>query len=255
MNVLLYSSGLDSFLAREWLTTIGNCQDLKLVYINYKGRYSLYEINMLMDQQRHFGIEIDVLNGLDLSQLEDDKAYIPNRNFLMIMMAHSYTGAETFWIGGTKTDNVNDNNVEAMRNIGMLLTHAHDKEISCGSPFYHLYKTQILDWWVNIKRLEGKSSLSIAHDLAEMTFSCYEPIDLSQKTVLVLEDETVIETDTHECLKCPACFRKNVELYAGAKIYRPFFDDELMNKYANRFEEGNDIRSLSTMEYINATKI
>lgn len=251
MDVLLYSSGIDSLLAREWLIHHNKDIDLKLLYFNYFGKYSSYEMHVLQLQSEKFeNFKIERHDLMNFSSIEDVKSYIPNRNFLLSIMAHSLTGCDNIWIGGTKTDNVNDNNIEAYESVTNLLSTAHSKRIVFDSPFPHLYKSEILSWYINKKIDQGYSNDDVLNHICIDTFSCYNPIPYH-------EYKCETKNGTHnffstECLSCSACFRKNVELYTSFGAFRPFFNIELMNQYKDRYtkEDVFSKRSTETMSYI-----
>ena len=83
------------------------------------------------------------------------------------------------------------------------------------------------------------------------TFSCYTPILENRKITALLDTKIKHVITTKECFSCPACFRKNVVLWA-AGIFLPFDNDEIVEKY---YKEFNNIKVLSprgkaTLDYV-----
>jgi len=241
MDTILYSSGLDSYLCREYLLSQG--KDVQCIYYDIQSRYSKYEIQKI--KELDYNVFID--RTLSLREIERQDAFIPNRNFLLsILTVSKYS--DIVWIGGTKSDRVNDNNKKVFDDLSKFLSDVHQKNIKISSPFWNVYKTDVLTWFVKYRLMNNFTIDSIRTELLLNTFSCYDP--LRRKKQINFKD-LEFEYKTNECLKCPACFRKNVEL-STINIIRDFYNDDIIKKYENEFTNclEKNIRSEMTLNYI-----
>lgn len=246
MDVLLYGGGIDSFIARQYLVDHGlpRPQDLCCLYFNHGGRYTSNELDKI--EELPFPVVIN--NFMQFKDIETHDAFIPNRNILLATMANSF-GYDKIWIGGTKSDRVNDNNEKVFERLSEFLTSVHGRYIKIDSPFWDCYKDDAVKWYV--KRYDPMN-------LVKHTFSCYDPLPEKRETFVAIVDEktTTVNTwfsyHTEECLMCSACFRKCAVLYSGGLLLR-FANKEIIRKYEKEFE--NEIllntRAERTLSYIN----
>lgn len=228
MDLILFSSGIDSILA-QWVL---KKQDIEcmLVYYATRSRCCIAEIKNL--ENRRVPIIIDV--SLTLADIEDKNAYVPNRNLLMALHASGKYKPESIFIGGTKSDRVPDNNEAIMKQVAELATASLGRDVNITSPFWNKYKIEVAKEYV--ADAEGNADNLVS------SFSCYSPI----------EDK---DTETwEECMRCSACFRKSVILHGAAHHSRLFKTPHIINKYAKEFsdlsKEEQTARSIATMEYI-----
>jgi len=223
-SVLLYSGGIDSFLARYELAKQNI--DVELVYCQIATRYGMYE-RMFLESRK---IPITYLSGLyALGSLEQDSAYLPNRNILIASYVAAACDCDTIYIGGTASDRVSDNNQEVMESLSKTLTMSLQRPITITSPFWNKYKTELCSEYVS----DGNS----AQDLSLNTFSCYTPEDIN-------DDYCV------ECLNCKACFRKNVALFSVG-INKLIKNKVIVKSYMDEFKScKNSPRKYWTLKYI-----
>ena len=243
-EILFFSSGLDSYFAREYLISQGH--DIDCIYYDIGCKYSKQEIETIRKDES-ISIHYDFIN---LKFCEHNDAFIPNRNFLLVLLTQSmYYDCNKIWVGGSKSDRVNDNNKEVFDELSVFLSKVHKKIIEISSPFWGMYKTDVIKWFD--RRRESKT-YEIADELLNHTFSCYYPKNIDHKT----EENywignTMYKYKTYECMECPACFRKSVEL-SSINIFRDFKNDKIIQKYEKEFK--NLIiptpRSLATIDYI-----
>lgn len=227
ISVLLFSPGIDSLLSYYTLEKQGKTPTL-LVYYAIGSRYTkaeLYHLNEL-------ALPIKIETSLNLSDTEQDDAYIPNRNILMATHAAGKYNANIVYIGGTKSDRVSDNNEDVMNSLSETISESLEKPVKVTSPFWNKYKIDIAKEFVQ-DREKGS-------ELLQGTFSCYSPY---------LKDNIL-----SECNRCKACFRKSVILYSAAEIKRSFKTPHIIKKYKDEFKNlssgDHTPRSLATMEYI-----
>lgn len=245
-SVLLYSSGLDSYFAREYLFK----HDYKFdcLYFNHGGKYCFNEIKRINLSPFNIIIKEDI----KLKDIEKDDAYIPNRNILFSIMLNSY-GYDKVYIGGTKSDRIADNNKEIFDKLSEFMTILNGKYFIITSPFWDVYKTDVINWFFK-QRILNSNQFDIAMELLTRTFSCYNPLDLDRNMKFSIETGTFSYL-TEECMNCPACFRKNVELFSIG-IFVPFYNISTIKKYQNEIELSIHLntRMEATLRYINALK-
>jgi len=204
---LLFSGGMDSYIAYMYLTATGMFEKRHIIplYINYHGEYCDAEQEVAVKLIPHTIVLSDVLN---LSKLETgEKRYIPNRNLLMASIATNYSN--TVMMAGLVDDNVGDKSKSFCRSASLVLSESLGRDIVFTSPFWSHEKADIVGWLLDVL---GKEVA-----LAEImkTKSCYSKTELY-------------------CGKCPSCFRKMCAL-AYHDIFIPFTNFNLViNYYATR---------------------
>jgi len=246
-EVVLFTAGVDSYILREYL--IRNGHDVDCLYFAHGGRYSNVEM-MMLDKMPFEVIRSDILS---LKGIEQPDAFIPNRNILMSIAANSL-GYDTIWIGGSKSDRVNDNNEIVFEKISDLLTNTNKRYIKVDSPFWNCYKDDMVKWFSTVQNPIG---------LVHNTFSCFNPLEEAKERSFTFEkirhlsstySASDIETDTYktqECMTCPACFRKSAVLF-NANIFINFENESIIDKYYQEFKSQiiPTPRSITTLKYI-----
>ena len=262
-DVVLYSGGLDSFLVHHHLNKINRPH--KLLYFDLGGRYRINEVSLFESYifKRNIKQEVEVSECLRMGSLEHEDSFIPNRNILAAIMAHSVTGYSNIWIGGTLSDRVNDNNREVFNKLSNLLTEMYSKHPFCEtinvtSPFWDLHKPDLIRDFCSSKGWgQYHSDFDAKKALVESTFSCSNPIS-EEKVCKVFYDNCCdkFEILTKQCMKCPACFRKCMSLFAGG-IFVPLSEDarSIVDKYYNEAvkDQSSSMRGrmMATIEYCN----
>lgn len=248
-EVLLYSSGLDSYLAREYLLSEGH--DFDCLYFYHNGRYCDSELDII----KCLPFIVEVKTDLNFKYIEEEDAFIPNRNILMTTMANSY-GYNNIWIGGSKSDRVCDNNREVFDRLSKFLSTMNEKSIKISSPFWDVYKSDVMKWFRNYSILKQKKDLNVfTKELLNRTFSCFNPRSKTDFIFEVQNDGKIIQNDciedSRECLKCRACFRKNVALYSIG-IFRYFHNHKIIDHYQGQIDNAiiKNPRMLATEKYI-----
>jgi 7-cyano-7-deazaguanine synthase in queuosine biosynthesis len=248
MKCLLYSGGLDSFLAREYL--LSKNEEFDCVYFDIGTKYSQQEIAKI--KSLPFSVKI-YENILNMKTLEKEDAYVPNRNFLLCMLANSL-GYDDILIGGTLSDRVDDNNKVIMNQLSTLLTSSKKKYINVDSPFWDFYKEDIIKWF--IEKQNHYNYINSAHELTTKTFSCYNPGDIKHVSVKNSDSYQYLNKTfsfaTRECLNCKACFRKASNISLTGMII-PFYNKKIMNDYKLEFDNTimSSSRSQTSLSYIN----
>lgn len=196
-HVLLFSGGLDSFIAYHWYKS--SLIDVTPIYIDYNGKYCKKEMKSIRELIPETEIIEHVFN---FSQKEiGEKCYIPNRNIYLASIAAEY--GSTVILGGLKDDNVGDKSERFCHHLSETLSCSIGERIRVTSPFWNMEKVEIIDWFLNDFKGSKESLLK--------TVSCYA------------EKE-------HYCGKCPSCFRKACALnYNGFNL--PFYNLDLASYY------------------------
>jgi 7-cyano-7-deazaguanine synthase in queuosine biosynthesis len=212
INVLLYSGGLDSYIASYYLYVQKRIDKLLPVYVDLKTQYSKQEIRHIKNQTiANYSVVIlkDYLNLRDLE--EEISGYVPNRNLMLFSIVSSYINFTsrdqeiTLYTGGLKDDLVNDQNPDFYQSTSTTLSLSLNTRIEIKSAFdFSMTKQEIVNWFNDTLPNKAKT-------LDKDTFSCYSPI-------------------LHkECLGCKACFRKNVAIQDI--VLRDFYNNEILAEY------------------------
>jgi len=218
--VLLYSGGIDCFLA-HWKI---NLEDPILVYYNIRTRYAMAEMKFLQEKK----VNVLVDNTFSFGDIEEDTAFVPNRNLHLAMHAACKYSPKVY-IGGTASDRVSDNNKDIMNLLSCITNKSVDRgeEIVITSPFWDTHKCELAQQYCEDFSPES---------LERSTFSCYTPTK---------EDK--------ECLNCVACFRKSVILNSIG-IFRNTRNRTIVKKYWMEFKDDEDAevnpRKKTTLEYV-----
>lgn len=214
-NVVLYSGGIDSFLVHHWLKKQNI--DHKLLYFYLGGKYSINETSLFNTYEfKHTIGDIEISENLNMGDLERNDAFIPNRNLLAAIMAHSITNYDNIWIGGSLSDRVNDNNYEVFKSLSDLLSKMYEKKIVITSPFWNDHKPDLVKDFTNSNGWgQYSSNNEAAKALVHCTFSCYYPVQEANISRIVYNDNECEDYLSNQCMACPACFRKCMSLYAG----------------------------------------
>lgn len=236
--VLLYSSGIDSLLVKEYLRRELNENPILVHYV-IGSRYSRNEHNNLI--HRDDFIKVD--HAFNFSDIEENDAFVPNRNLHLAMHASRY--GDKIYIGGTQSDRVSDNNKAILEALAKVVTTSLGRTIEITSPVWDWYKSDLAIWYAGKKGVDAKLEMAVE------TFSCYNPTE-NREIYADLEGEK-ITFESEECLRCKACFRKGTILNAVG-VYRAFKNPRIIENYKHDFENLLDYeqnpRSRRALQYI-----
>lgn len=232
-GVILCSAGVDSYILRAYLTH--HKHNFDNLYFDHGGRYVNKELHYLPD-------DVIVTKSLNLKDLEEESAFIPNRNILMATIAASM-GYDKIWIGGSASDRVNDNNKKVFDDLSEYLTGVNGRYIKIDSPFWNVYKEDMIRWFYNNK-------VGCVSDLVDYTFSCFNPIK-KKKTREYKVGAVYYSYKTYECHGCSACFRKSAALHSIG-IMIPFYNSIIASKYQSEFTNciEDTPRTIGTLDYV-----
>jgi len=214
--ILLFSGGLDSFVAYHYLNKP------QTVYFDLRTPYSNREKKVILDLIPETIVDYSlILNDRQIGE----KAYIPFRNLYLAMLANKYS--DEIVIAGLKDDVVSDKNEFIFQEVSNILSKMESRSIKVHSPFWNLTKEEVVRWYLNNSGSE--------EELLK-TISCYDGEEL-----------------TNYCGKCPSCFRKWNALRANGVDIK-FWNDELMSEYYQLALDGKYIlsRNLSIVREIDA---
>lgn len=183
-HVLLFSGGLDSFIAYHWIKYYYGEPDLLYIALGHKYQdREIKAINKLTAQGVIPGAFVD--HSLNLGDWEEPSANIPMRNSLLAHVAAKY--GDNIWMIVQKGEtNIPDRSPEFFEQLDTLLTHLNGRPIAIDSPFWHMSKVDMVKWYKDIAELPITDLIN--------TTSCYE--------------ESPRNFPTAPCGKCSACFRR-----------------------------------------------
>jgi len=214
-EVLLFSGGLDSYIAWHYLNKP------QTVYFDIGLNVCKREIEII----KKLDIPVIIDSSINLANRETsgDTKFIPGRNLYYAMLATKY--GNTIYMGGLKDDKVNDKNEEIFKTFSNVLSILNNKPIKILSPFWDMTKADIVKWYLDA----GLDPLTLVQ-----TGSCY---DLSKG---------------HYCGRCRCCFRKWVALWVN-NIRLPFYNKEMLEEYKQRAEDNmyDSQRNTNILQAIN----
>ena len=231
--VQLFTPGLDSFLAYEFLKQKYSEKQIRRIYIDLKCRYSQYEIDFLRKLYSEDEVEV-ISNVVNLGKYEQENAHVPNRNLILVSVAQGLTNCDEIYINGVKDDRVSDNTFKFRETLSEHLSVIAEKEIRVKSVLEHQEKSEAVK-----KYTDSRENKSI--DLLTKTFSCYnKELYLEENLSWFEKNETSTQSfdrfiekgkvNIYGCLECVACYRKLCAL-TNANIYVPFFNYATSKQY------------------------
>lgn len=195
MKVVLYSGGLDSYIGL-WLLR-RESPDWVPVYFDLNVRYSWKELQHmpLVD-----GLERYLHNSkhsspvLDLSSIERDDAYVPQRNVMLCAAAQAVYDASEIALCSVADDVYADNTIDFHMRMSHLLSLTAGHVVRVISPLVWPGGTGALKTKAEAVQVYLKSGGDLA--ALQRTISCYHPTELS-------------------CGQCKACVRRREAIQAG----------------------------------------
>ena len=198
-EILLFSGGLDSFIAWHFL------KKPECLYVDIGHRYHLQEMEAAMRLYHVTGLKVTIDRKLILTELEKEDAFIPMRNSFLAHIAALY--GDKIWLIVQKGElEIPDRSVLFMERISQLLTQLNGRDISVDSPFIGMTKTDMVKWYI-------EQGLPVDH--LKLTMSCY---------------------NGNNCGYCPACFRRWVAFKLNG-IEENYLVDPWKTTLAKRYKE------------------
>lgn len=189
-DILLYSGGLDSLIAWEFL------QRPRRFYAALNHRYEAAEKAAMRNVEATIKqADRPVVDAcLNLGSWEKDNANIPARNLLMAISAARFArdvmkakNVQVWLIAQKDEMYVADKTPEFMHNAGLMLTEVLECEVRVSTPFEEMDKTDMVAWWLEKK---------LPVDRLVASSSCYKPVALGNRWVA--------------CGNCAACLRRYI---------------------------------------------
>jgi 7-cyano-7-deazaguanine synthase in queuosine biosynthesis len=213
-HVLLFSGGLDSYIAYKFMTVELGIEPL-LLYFPISHRYEKNEMEAISTLKACGHISKVVYDySLYLKEWEEPNANIPMRNLLLAAAAARY--GDNIWLTVQKGEtNIPDRTPEFFDYCGELLTYLNKQPINLHSPFFDITKVQMVEWYRS-KELDPQALLA--------TSSCYHP---GEKGLA--------------CGECSACFRRfcALELNGYKEPYKVKpWNSKLAREYWKKVQNG-----------------
>lgn len=219
-RVLLFSSGLDSRIAWEFL------DKPKCIHITGHSRYSKYELEAVRN------MEIPNLDILDIGnwmrKYEEPDATIPMRNAYFCMIAANY-GDEICLVCQLGEQSIPDRSNKFFREQSNLLSYLVGRHIEINPVFPNTSKQSMIKWY-----------LEVGYDKKELykTYSCF-----SEKV--------------RRCAECASCFRTAVALDYNNILPNNFFAKDIwkwdgIKTYISKLNRGEyeELRTIQTIEVL-----
>lgn len=159
--------------------------------------------------------ELNALNNLGIPYIEDHslkinsgEIYIPHRNLLFASRASTYN--PVVFMAGLADDMVEDKTEEAFSVMSKCLSFIGKEDVFVYSPFWRYTKDDLVLWFM--------ANNGHAESILRIASSCYSDTE-------------------HQCMECPACFRKASALFnVGIKLH--FSNDALLKEYYEKAVNG-----------------
>lgn len=174
-RILLYSGGLDSFIAWHYL---GFPERL---YVELGTKYCSHELDALEQGPTPSGIIIR--DHHEWGRYECEDAWLPMRNMLLVMIAVA-EGADIVYLVAQKGEqSIPDRSPRFFKMMSEQMTIHNKRDIVVDPVFPNLTKVQMVRWYLD----QGLDPIDLVY-----TFSCY--------------------SDNPPCGYCGACWRKFIAL-------------------------------------------
>lgn len=201
-HVLLYSGGMDSYIAYWYLRKEMGIEntDLLLLYVPLGHRYEAEELKVVKDSVNLFPEGVNLIiekEMIKLGHLEEPSAYIPLRNSFLAHVASFY--GDNIWLISQKGEtNLGDRSIRGFKLMEDTLTHLYDdgRTVKVDSPFWTMTKVDMVRWY-------KEAGLDV--ELLKQTHACYNPKYFA--TLFPVSSENA-KLQTIPCGKCSADFRR-----------------------------------------------
>jgi 7-cyano-7-deazaguanine synthase len=210
---IMYSGGLDSFIAWHYAKKIGF--NPQAIYVNLGHPYAHKELDSMNRLSEKFGISIDYLDMTTLYNLIQNKLnnqIIPSRNVMLATIGAMFN--PIVWINaldGEQNGKEHDKSYRFFADTTELLSFTNEffqERTTITSPFAHMSKAETIKWAL----ANGLSK----EDLFETT-SCYDG------------EET-------KCGKCLTCYKRKVAFLLNGVDEPGYKQDPLNSSYAKEVD-------------------
>ena len=182
--------------------------------------------------------EISVISNIDLKSIEQEDAYIPNRNLLLLSIAQSFFNPDIIYINGVRDDRVSDNTFTFRTFASQILSESVGREIQIKSVFHSTEKSKAVEEFC--ENTDTQQHLKLLTD----TYSCYnKDLYIEENLPVFRKNDSVSNNcneynqtatvNIHGCLECLACYRRFCAL-TFANLYVPFYNFSISKEYHNK---------------------
>lgn len=137
-NVVLFSSGLDSYIAHYLLNRPAVGGRWQPIYFDLGTRYARKEMRVLDT----FPFPVRIWTVSHLGWLEHADSFLPQRNPLLLTMAQAFHNADAIALCAVRGEYSRDKHKEFFARMSRLLSYTAGKQVKCFSPLLGLTKTQ-----------------------------------------------------------------------------------------------------------------
>jgi len=228
MRILLWSGGMDSFIAYYMLKEkFGD--EIKTAYVSLGHRYQDKEMRIIRELDVAKIIPLHgIIRNLQLGAWESPDAHIPMRNMFMIQLAAMTApeAVEVYLVAQKGEQSIPDRSPKFFTNMSAILTEQLDKRVLVLNPCQDMTKVQMVKWF------KERYPEDIEH--LRKTVGCYSP------------------SDKH-CGACGSCLRRSVAFEAnGIELDEQLHDIKKwsdIQKYIDNMKSGkyDKERTLETL--------
>ena len=231
-DILLFSSGLDSYLGWEYL------KRPECLYLPVRHVYMPQELFVIDRLKDELGIDVRIHSTFDFEDLEEDSAFIPARNMYFVLYAANY-GDRIFLVTQQGEESYRDTTPHFFVQASKLLTYLYEKKKLVDSPFWRMTKVDSVKWYLD-QGLPAENLLK--------TWSCHHPANATSKDHThrgIYRDERWVNASTYwkHCGHCNACFRRWIAFMANG------IDEDWANDPMQSPVLGEYIRKMKAGEY------
>ncbi len=178
-DILLFSGGLDSFIAYYYLNKP------QTLYVDLHHKYAIKEKEAVVELSKLLKMNTIIDSStLDLSKHEEADADIPMRNMFLAMNA-AYYGDNVYVISQRGETSIPDRSPKFFSMASKDISFLMKKPIMVSTPFLKMTKTIMVKWYI-------ENDYSVENLLK--TVSCFS------------------STNGKQCGKCGSCFRRFISL-------------------------------------------
>ncbi len=210
-EVLLYSGGMDSYIAWHYL------KKPQTLYVPLNHKY----VNNESKAIRQTIPSTIISSPFDFAHLEKADAEIPLRNMYLVMYAVNMGYDKIHLITQKDETAMADRSQAFMDKASKLLSVLAEKPIEVSSPFMELDKFGMVSWYKD-------NGLPILELLK--TWACHQPTDQGDA-----------------CMNCPACFRREISLEFSGIHSSKRLTDSIVRSYLYKLSNYSEDRQNHTL--------
>lgn len=226
-KILLFSSGLDSYLAWHYLGKP------MCAYFPIGHKYEKQELDAIEYFQNKEGMDCRVTPVFDFAELEEDNAFIPARNLYFLLYAANY-GEQIYLVTQKGEESYKDTKADFFVMAQRMISYLLDRKVQIDSPFWSMTKQDSVKWYLD----KGLPVLNLLK-----TWSCHHPV--------------MIGEETYHCGECNACFRRWVSfeynnICCDGLFATPPHEAKVVDEYITKLQSGqyDERRTQQTLDVL-----